>query len=43
MSGDDRYVAVLNGDSGRRILGAGWFGSRWDASDRFLSVRKASS
>ena len=40
MRGGDRYVAVLDSDSGRRILGNFWFDSGWDAGDRFLFVRK---
>lgn len=35
-----RYVAVLSGDSGRRILDGSWFGRWWSADRRFLFVRK---
>jgi len=41
MSGDDRYVAVLNSDSDRRILDNNWFDNRWNANNRFLFVRKS--
>lgn len=40
MSGDSWYVAVLNAGGFRRIFDDCSFGHRWDASDRFLFVRK---
>ncbi|TAL44597.1 MAG: hypothetical protein EPN91_04110 [Salinibacterium sp.] len=40
MDGGDRYVAVLRGDSGRRILGISGFDREWRSGHRFLFVRK---
>jgi hypothetical protein len=40
MYDGDRYVAVLDSESGRRVLGLFCFGSEWDSDDWFLFVRK---
>lgn len=40
MLGGDRCVAVLDSDSGWRILGHGWFDDGWHSDSRFLFVRK---
>ena len=40
MNGDNRYVAMLNSDSDRRILDNNWFDNEWNSGDRFLFVRK---
>lgn len=41
MNDDNRYVAVLNSNSGRRILDNNWFDNEWDSDNRFLFVRKS--
>lgn len=40
VDGDGRYVAMLGGDSGRRVLDNDWFDDRWYSDRRFLFVRK---
>jgi len=40
MNGDNRYVAMLNSDSDRRILDNNWFDNEWNSDNRFLFVRK---
>ncbi len=41
MNDDNRYVAVLNSNSDRRIFDNNWFDNRWNADNRFLFVRKS--
>jgi hypothetical protein len=41
MNGDNRYVAMLNSDSDRRILDNNWFDNEWNSDNRFLFVRKS--
>lgn len=41
MNGDNRYVAMLNSDSSRRILDNNWFDNEWNSDNRFLFVRKS--
>lgn len=41
MNGDNRNVAVLNCDSGRRILDNNWIDNDWNDDNRFLFVRKS--
>ena len=41
MNGDNRYVAMLNSGSGRRIFDNNWFDNEWNSDNRFLFVRKS--
>ena len=41
MNDDNRYVAMLNSDSSRRIFDNNWFDNRWNSDNRFLFVRKS--
>ena len=41
MNSNNRYVAMLNSGSGRRIFDNNWFDNGWNSDNRFLFVRKS--